>query len=345
VAADAPAGHDRGVSEQQQAPRIGFTFTPERPIGELPRVAREADQLGFDELWLWEDCFLSGGIAASATALAATERIIVGLGIMPAVFRNVAAAAMDVATLANLAPGRFLAGLGHGMADWMEQIGALPERPVRQLEEYSRALRALLAGDVVTQQGDYVRLRDVQLAFPPAVAPPVLLGVRRPFGLRASGRSADGTILAEPTPPAYIRAARDEIERGRAAAGRTDPHHLVAFVRTRLDADRSQVRRVVAADVLRGATEAHLEPLGRDADLERLRALGDVDAVAAALPADLLDVLTASGDADRVVASLTAIAAAGAHSIVLVPLGDDADRQLRELAGIVLPALRAAARA
>jgi len=100
----------------------------------------------------------------------------------------------------------------------------------------------------------------------------------------------------------------------------------------------------VAADVLRGASATHLEPLGRDAELDRLRALGDVDAVAAALPDDLLDVLTASGDPDRVVASLTAIAAAGAHSLVLVPLGDDADRQLHGLARDVLPALSVAVR-
>ena len=105
------------------APRIGFVFLPERPIGELPRVAREADERGFDELWLWEDCFLAGGIAASATALASSSSIAVGLGIMPAVFRNVAATAMELATLANLYPGRFLPGLGHGLPRWMEQVG------------------------------------------------------------------------------------------------------------------------------------------------------------------------------------------------------------------------------
>src|SRR5262249_4914236 len=234
---------------------------PDRPITELPRVAREAEELGYDELWLWEDCFLTGGIAASAIALAATERIIVGLGIMPAVFRNVAAAAMEGATLGTLYPGRFLAGIGHGLSTWMDQVGALPERPVRQLEEYSRALRALLAGESVTQAGDYVRLRGVRLDVPPEQPPPVLLGVRRPFGLRASGRSADGTILAEPTSPAYLHAATAEIERGRAAAGRADHHHLVAFVRAHLDPDRTQIRRVVAADVLRDATAAHLAPL------------------------------------------------------------------------------------
>ncbi len=321
-------------------PRIGFTFTPERPIGELVRVAREADDLGYDELWLWEDCFLAGGIAAAATALASSGSIAVGLGIMPAVFRNVAATAMEVATLANLYPGRFLPGLGHGIAAWMEQIGALPGRPVRQLEEATVALRRLLAGESVTHEGDYVRLRDVQLAVPPAQPPPVLLGVRRPFGLRASGRSADGTILAEPTPPAYLRAAREEIDRGRAAAGRSDPHLLVAFVRTRLGADRSAIRQAVAADLLRPATGVHLDPLGREPELAALRALGDPDAVASAIPDDLLDEITASGDAERVTRSLCAIAAAGAGSIVLVPHGDDPDGQLHRLAREVLPGVR-----
>jgi 5,10-methylenetetrahydromethanopterin reductase len=322
------------VPDASSPPRIGFTFTPDRPIADLPRVAREAEELGYDELWLWEDCFLAGGIAAAATALAATDRIIVGIGIMPAMLRNVAVAAMEVATLANLHPGRFLAGLGHGIPEWMEQAGALPEKPVRALEEFTVALRALLAGESVTRQGDYVRLHDVRLAVPPPQPPPVLLGVRRPFGLRASGRSADGTILAEPTSPAYLHAARAEIDRGRAAAGRTDHHHLVAFVRGRLDPDRTEVRRAVAADVLREATAAHLAPLGRDDELDRLRALGDPDAVARELPDELLDLLTVSGDAPQVTGSMTALAAAGADSIVVVPLGDDPDEQLRGFARV-----------
>jgi 5,10-methylenetetrahydromethanopterin reductase len=328
------------MSEQLRTPRIGYTFTPERPIGELARAAREAEVAGFDELWLWEDCFLAGGIAAAATALAASSRIAVGLGIMPAVFRNPAATAMEVATLANLYPGRFLAGIGHGMPAWMDQIGALPARPVRALEEVATTVRALLAGKSVTHAGDHVRFRDVCLVAPPAIPPPVLLGVRRPFGLRASGRSADGTILAEPAAPAYIRAAREQIERGRSAAGRIDHHHLVVFVRTRLDVDRALIRDVVAAELLDETTAAHLEPLGREEEITRLRALGDISAVARAIPDDLLDALTASGDADRVVASLLDVAAAGAHSIVLVPLGADVDHQMRQLADEVLPIVR-----
>src|ERR671934_1056856 len=102
--------------------RIGFVYTADRPPEGIAPFADAAESAGLDELWLWEDCFLAGGIAASATALAATQRIGVGLGVMPAVFRNPVACAMEIATLARLHPGRFIAGLGHGVPGWMEQI-------------------------------------------------------------------------------------------------------------------------------------------------------------------------------------------------------------------------------
>src|SRR6476646_7636162 len=161
--------------------RLGAVFTAERPPEELAAFATAAESAGLDELWLWEDCFLTGGIATSATALAATTRIAVGLGVMPAVFRNPVAAAMEVATLARLHPDRFLAGLGHGVPDWMDQIGALPPKPVRALEETAVAIRRLLDGERFSATGDYVNLRDVFLVRPPSLRPPLLLGVRRPF--------------------------------------------------------------------------------------------------------------------------------------------------------------------
>jgi 5,10-methylenetetrahydromethanopterin reductase len=132
---------------------FGVVFTANRPAATIARVACDVEAAGLDEFWLWEDCFLAGGVAASATALAATDHLTVGIGIMPAVFRNAAAAAMEIATLANIYPGRFVAGLGHGMPAWMQQVGALPKRPVQALEEVTIAVRRLLAGDTVTTAG------------------------------------------------------------------------------------------------------------------------------------------------------------------------------------------------
>jgi alkanesulfonate monooxygenase SsuD/methylene tetrahydromethanopterin reductase-like flavin-dependent oxidoreductase (luciferase family) len=320
--------------------KMGVVFTADRPPEELAAFAIAAESAGLDELWLWEDCFLSGGIATSATALAATTRITVGLGVMPAVFRNPVAAAMEIATLARLHPGRFVAGLGHGVPAWMDQIGALPPEPVRALEETAVAIRRLLAGESFSTEGDYVNLHEVCLAQPPWLRPPVVLGVRRPFGLRASGRAADGTILAEPSAPAYIRWARERIEEGRVAAGRSDPHGITIFVKGRIDADRGYAREAVADMLLSESVAAQLAPLQREAELAELRELGDPANVAPLIPDDLLDQLTASGTAEQVIASLSAIAATGIDTIAFAPIGPDPDEQLRLLADTILPALQ-----
>jgi alkanesulfonate monooxygenase SsuD/methylene tetrahydromethanopterin reductase-like flavin-dependent oxidoreductase (luciferase family) len=319
---------------------LGIVFTADRPPEELAAFAAAAESAGLDELWLWEDCFLMGGIATSATALAGTAHITVGLGVMPAVFRNAVAAAMEIATLARLHPGRFIGGLGHGVPAWMEQIGALPPKPVRALEETAVAIRRLLDGESFSMHGDHVDLRDVRLARPPSVRPPVVLGVRRPLGLRASGRVADGTILAEPSAAAYIRWARERIEEGRASAGRTDPHRITVFVKGRVGADRRHAREAVAQMLASEDVAAQLVPLRREGELAELRAAGDPAAIAPLIPDDLLDDLTATGTAEQVLSSLRAIAEAGVDSIVFVPIGPDPDEQLRLLADTIAPAFQ-----
>src|SRR6187200_1678042 len=146
----------------------GVVIRPELAPEELVAQVRAAEAAGFAEAWLWEDCFKGGGIAQAATALAVSERITVGLGIMPAPVRNAAFTAMEVALLARLHPGRLHPGLGHGVADWMRQIGARPKSSMAMLEEVTVAVRALLRGETVATEGRYVRLRDVALDHPPA---------------------------------------------------------------------------------------------------------------------------------------------------------------------------------
>ena len=83
---------------------IAVVLRPTLPPERIAEQALAAEAAGASELWLWEDCFLTGGIATAAAALAATQRIVVGLGILPAPVRNAAFAAMELATLARLHP-------------------------------------------------------------------------------------------------------------------------------------------------------------------------------------------------------------------------------------------------
>lgn len=76
----------------------------ELPGGMVVDIARRAEDGGLDELWVIEDYGYTSGTSLAAAALAVTERITVGIGILPAVVRNAAFTAMELTTLAELVP-------------------------------------------------------------------------------------------------------------------------------------------------------------------------------------------------------------------------------------------------
>jgi 5,10-methylenetetrahydromethanopterin reductase len=204
-------------------PRVGILFRPQLPPERLREFVISAEMAGLDDLWMWEDCFLEGGLTSATAALAWSSSLRIGLGLMPVPLRNPALAAMEVATLARLFPGRFVPAVGHGVLPWMEQVGARAPSPVTLLREWVTATRSLLRGDTVTVSGQYVRLSDVVLDWPPATVPPLLVGARGPKTLALAGELADGLVLDAGISPQGVRQAVD-----RAAARR--PHEVVVYV-------------------------------------------------------------------------------------------------------------------
>lgn len=187
---------------------LGFMFRREWAPELLVDVAQAVEAAGLAEMWVVEDLEFHGGFAQIATALASTRRITVGLGIAPAVARNVAYSAMEIATVARLFPGRFHMGYGHGVETWIAQVGATPISWLASLGEVTIATKALLAGETVTTHGRHVDLESVTLVHP-AVSPPLIsLGVRQPKGMALAGDVADGVIFAEGSGPRYVAQVR-----------------------------------------------------------------------------------------------------------------------------------------
>ncbi|ROT32477.1 LLM class flavin-dependent oxidoreductase [Micromonospora sp. HM5-17] len=323
---------------------IGVMYRCDTPPEQLPAYARLAERLGYDELWVVEDCFFGGAVSTAAVAAAATTTLRIGIGILPAAFRNPALAAMELASLARLFPGRILPGFGHGMPDWVRQVGADHPSPLAVLGETVTAVRALLAGETVTVTGRHARLAEVALEFPPEQPPPIATGVRNARSLRLSGRVADGTILAECASPAYVRWARHLIDEGRREAGRTDDHRLTVYVHLDFDEARASARREIAARLVQGGPLSPADA-GLTEELAALRAAAPgVTALAAALPEHYLDRFAAAGSAEQCAAAVARLREASADAVVLVPPRDArfAVAQLTLAAETLLPMLRAA---
>ncbi|MEV5967687.1 LLM class flavin-dependent oxidoreductase [Kribbella sp. NPDC051952] len=176
--------------------RMGLVFPPALPPESIRPLARSAEAAGLDDFWLSEDCFKESAVASAMAVLAATERMRVGIGILPVPLRSVAQAAMEIATIDRLFPGRFAAGIGHGVQPWMEQVGVRADAPLTLLREYAAALRRLLDGERVSVSGRYVQLDDVALEYPPLEPAPLLIGAAGPKSLAAAGELGTGTIFA-----------------------------------------------------------------------------------------------------------------------------------------------------
>lgn len=216
-------------SVARMTPTLGIVFRPQSPPEELRTAVDLAEGAGVDELWLWEDCFLEGGLTAAAAALAWSERLRVGVGLLPVPLRNPALAAMEIATLARLFPDRLVVTLGHGVLDWMGQVGARAESPMTLLHEHTSAVRRLLDGETVSVDGRYVHLDAVALDWPPDRRPELLVGARGPRTIRLAGEVADGVLLDTITDPDVVRRARHLVDEARAASGRDGRARVYAY--------------------------------------------------------------------------------------------------------------------
>ena len=267
-------------------PALGFCFVPTMAPETLVHLARTVEAAGLDELWVWEDCFKQSGIASAGVALASTTRIRVGIGLLPTPLRNVALTAMEIATLARVFPGRLLPGIGHGVQEWMGQVGARASSPLTLLEEYATALRGLLAGETVTTDGTYVHLDGVRLDWPPQPPPPLFVGGTGPKSIDLAARVGDGYLSPNAWSDAKIAGVSERVT---AVRGIGHP-----FVFSEIAATGPGARERVDAEVPRWGAEAS-------------------------------PTIGTAGDVDVFVAAVRRIAGLGVTSLVFQPTEDEPD--------------------
>lgn len=312
------------MSDSTSTSSIGVIFLPSFPPETLAAYAQRAEAGGFDELWLWDDCFQPGALTSAAIALSATQRLKVGIGLMPATVINPLFMAMELTTLARAFPGRILPGFGHGVGSWMTQIGAAPKSSLRALEETVTVVRRLLSGELVSFHGGQVNLDQVQMQQTPAHVPPLYVGAMRERTLRLAGRVGDGTILPGMSSPAYVRRSWEQVRLGMAEADRSR-HRMVVYLAAKVDRDGEGARRVARRSLAAGLTVAdpQLDGLGIREEAAALVQAHGLEGAAQKMPDEWVDALSASGAPDQAAQTVQCLFAAGADSVVFQPMDGD----------------------
>ncbi len=292
--------------------QLGSSVRPE----DLPRVAAEAEQLGFRHLWVAENYFSLGGIASLAEVLHATETAIVGLGVVASVARHPAVTAMEFAHLAGAYAGRLVIGIGHGAPGWVRQMGLYPESPLTALEECVTAVRTLLSGETMSRHGRYFSFEEIRLEHPVDRPVPIFTGVEGRRSLELSSRIADGTLLGWFSSPAYVEWAKRRIADEAAAAGRGE-HQIVTLAVSALGDPSSAVVRRIREFAMRSVAQMARAPQ------VTLTGLGDEvsawDGPQDGLPDERIDEFLLSGGPDRCSVGIQRLLDSGSDAVVLVP--------------------------
>jgi probable F420-dependent oxidoreductase len=252
--------------------------------------------LGYTDAWSSE---VNGADAFTPLALAAgwAPGLRLGTAVAGIYNRGPALLAMNGATLASLAPGRFVLGIGVSSPVVVTDWNCVPlDRPYQRARDTLRFLREALAGGKVNMTGETFTVRGFRLDPAPDPPPSLALAALRPGMVALAAELADAAItnwLAPADVPAVRAVAGPDCE-------------LVAriFVCPTADAAaaRDIGRRMIAAYLTVPAYAAFHDWLGRG---ERLRAMqqawaaGDRRGALAAIDDDLVDELVVHGTAQR----------------------------------------------
>jgi len=155
---------------------------------ELAAMARAAEEVGFDSVWVGDHLLYRDPVRGpwdAWTTLAwlagITERVELGPLVACTAFHPPGLLARMAAATHELSGGRLVLGLGCGWNEVEFRAFGLPfDHLVARFEEAFKIVRGLLAGEHVTFHGRYHDVDDAVLLPKPATSPKLMLGANAP---------------------------------------------------------------------------------------------------------------------------------------------------------------------
>jgi F420-dependent oxidoreductase-like protein len=324
------------------------------------RLAKAADDLGYDSIWAAE-AYGSDAATVMAWIAANTKRARIASGIFQMPARTPAMTAMTAATLDNISDGRLVLGLGMSGPQVVEGWHGQPfDNQLKRTREYIEIVRKALNRETVTYDGEFYALprpggpgKPLKLIIKPVQDRiPIYLAAIGPKNTALAAEIADGwipTIFA----PDHIDAFKDSIEEGAGRAGRSPDELDIAPMVSLAVADDPKAAR----DVMRPYLALYVGGMGsrkknfyknlvtRYGYGEQAQKVQDLyldqkyDEAMAALPDELIDKVALCGPKEAIAERLQVYRDAGVGTLLISPVAQSVDdrvdmlRTLAELNG------------
>src|SRR3954467_1191026 len=316
-------------------------------------IIQEAERLGYDSVWTAE-AYGSDAATILGCIAAQTSKIKIGSAIFQMPGRSPAMTAMTAATLDQLSGGRMLLGIGASGPQVSEGWhGVRFRRQLQRTREYVAVVRKALGRERLEFHGETIELplpdgpgKALKLTIAPVQeGMPIYLAAIGPKNTALAGEVADGwmpTLLS----PEHLPMLRASLEEGAARAGRSldgfdiAPTVNVNITEDDVDGARDAMRPFMALYIGgMGSREKNfyntlVQRYGFEDAAKKVQDLyleGRKEEAAAALPTELIDLVSLVGPVDRVRERLRAYKDAGVGTLGVSPMAWTREERISQL--------------
>lgn len=315
--------------------RTAVGFNPNISGKEAAEYAGLAEARRFESFWVHENPFIKDAVSLMSSAIPATSQIKIGSGCVSVITRHPLLVASTFVSLDEMSGGRVRMGVGLGGFPWLPKIGVKvfpvqESKPLKRIKEFLTIIDKLLTGESVSLEGEFYKVTDIKLDSKPKHRPPIYLAAFGERLLRMAPTFADGVIISPALMTPEVTGQKVRFVREGESSGRRSD--IASYVLTSVSEDLEKARQVIksyyfliyqVADVLPSVI---FEPYGlKPGDLEPIKEAWrrkDLAAAARAMPDEVVEALTLTGDPDHCVERLKAYRKAGVDLPILMPIGD-----------------------
>jgi 5,10-methylenetetrahydromethanopterin reductase len=325
--------------------KFGIEFVPKDPYWKLAAYAIQAENKGFNNLWVTDHFGNRNVYVTLAAAALYTNKITFGTGVTNPWMINPVITAQAIATLDELAPGRVLLGIGAGDKTTLEAVGVEMGKPMAAVKEAVELFRRLTAGENVAFQGEVFKTAGAKFNFKPKNKIPVYIGAQGPKMLEMAGMIGDGVLVNASHPSDIEFAVKTAGEGAKKAGKKPEEFEVAAYTSFSINEDPKKAVKAaspVVAFIVAGSPAPVLEKHGiNPAKADEIRAalkVGDFGKAIGAVTPEMIGAFSICGTPDVCVEKIAALKKIGIGQFVTgSPIGTNVKQAIDLIGAKIIP--------
>lgn len=308
--------------------KIGIGNLGDIPIPVMIEAVRQAEERGYDSVWMTEDYFYRDGFTPQMAFAMATKRMKVATGVVNPYTRNVVVNAITIATIDEVSNGRAILGIGAGgPRTALERMGVSYRKQLSAVRESVEIIRRLLRGEEVTYQGEFFNIQKIKLDFAPVRERiPIYIGSMFPKSLQQAGEIGDGVLLSSTTSPEYVKFAIENVKIGAERAGRDIKEiEIASFIQTSVAEEYEEAKAAIKTALAYLAREEEFLPVWKQSaewlidETLPLRKASTMDKAAELVTDRIIDAVTVTGPPSKCRRRMEDYISAGVQVPIVLP--------------------------